>query len=141
MPDYAGQNRWDANDALYVTGWGGFLPVWLHRPITADNDLQDLNAGPVNLLTVMVVEQKINFVSIHFSAAVNQTVTITQEFAFGAAWDTVLVNIPLINATDFVWYPDNDIIIAPNDSIRVQCTNAGLPAVNAGTTISMETFV
>ena len=65
------------------------------------------------------------WVSIKASGAITETVTITLDSELGTNYDTVLKTQSLTAATSFFWMPEGDLILAPNDGIRVQCTNGG----------------
>ena len=142
MPEYAGRFRFqDLTNYLYVTGPGGFLPVWAHRPITNHQYTQALNvAAMAQAYVVAVGTERINMITLHFQPlAVNQTVTIVNNTG-AAVYDTVIIAANLINAADWVWIPDNDLLFDAAVGFTVNVTNAGAPVTNANLTISVEEY-
>lgn len=152
MPDYAGRLHFDALDNLLIAPGipGGFLPTVEHRRIGVINaPVQDLNAGALQVdytpavIALLLGEPitlsgRVLYMAIHFSAAVNQTVTVTLIYAGAATHNVVFVTTVLVNATDWVWIPDDQVIVEVGDTARIDCTNVGAPAVNAFATYTVQ---
>ena len=85
---------------------------------------QDLSAGALNYTTTIARNFKLEEVTIHFSQAVSETITITRDSKSGANYDTVLVKRTMLAETDFVWRPQGEQNYLAGDEVKIQCTNS-----------------
>ena len=99
---------------------------------------QDLATGSLSTTTALTGAFKIAYVSIHFSGAVSQTVTVTLDSAAGAAFDTVIDKVTLSSNTDYFLPGDKSTVFATGNQINVTCTNSGTPAVTASLVIATD---
>jgi hypothetical protein len=67
---------------------------------------------------------KLEEISIHFSVAVTETVTITRDSVNGANYDHVLAKRSMVAEQDFVFRPQGEENFQAGDEVGVQCTNA-----------------
>ena len=84
---------------------------------------QDLSEDALSYTTDYGRKFKLEQITIHFSVAVTETVTITLDSATGTEYDTVLRKMTLSSQQDFL-YPAGGINLQSGDKIKVQCTNA-----------------
>lgn len=101
---------------------------------------QDLSAGALAYTTNFAADTRIKQVMIHADAAMTQTITVTFDSATGATYDTVLDKTSVTTATDYLWIPDHDFVIASGDEFLIACTNSGTPAVNVYVSVLGETI-
>jgi len=106
--------------------------------VTKQTSSQLLSAGALNYTTNFAHITRIQSVLLKFTGATNQTVTIKLDSGTGANYNTLLFNYPLLNATDFFWEPDEELIISSADEIVVTCTNTGVPAITVYCTVLGE---
>ncbi len=83
--------------------------------------------------------RRLKLVTVKYSGAVTQNVTITLNAGAGASWDTLLQTIALVAATDGTWTPDDPIYILQDDVIDVLAP-AGGGALTSAVSIYTETF-
>ncbi len=69
--------------------------------------------------------RRLLMVTVKYSSAVTQNVTITLNAGAGASWDTLLQTIALAAATDGTWTPNDDIYILKDDVIDVLAPAGG----------------
>lgn len=98
----------------------------LRIPITTS---QDLSAGAMAYTTSIGRRFKLESISIHFSVAVTETLTITRDSAQGANYDTVLISRDLVAATDYVFRPQGEENEFIGDEIKIAITNANLTGI------------
>lgn len=98
----------------------------LRTPITTS---QDLSTGAMAYTTSIGRRFKLESISIHFSVAVTETITITRDSAQGANYDTVLVSRDVVAATDYVFRPQGEENEFVNDEIKIAITNANLTGI------------
>ena len=85
---------------------------------------QDLSAAALSFTTDYARKVRIESVSLHASAGITETVTITLDSAKGANYDVVLAKRNLAAEQDLVFRPSGDLNLQAGDNIKVQCTNA-----------------
>jgi hypothetical protein len=90
---------------------------------------QDLSAGDLDFTTSVGRRFKLESISIHFSVAVTETITITRDSAKGANYDTVLASQDLVNNQSYVFRPQGEENEYSGDEIRIQCTNANATGI------------
>jgi len=95
----------------------------LRKPITTS---QDLSAGALAFVTTIGRRFKLESVTIHFSEAVTETVTLTRDSAQGANYDTILVKRSLVAEEDFVYRPQGEENFWVGDELKVAITNANV---------------
>ena len=78
---------------------------------------------------------RVLFVTVKYSAAVTQNVTITLKSGKGTSWDTLLQTIALSGASDGVFIPDEVLYIEADDNIDVVA-----PAGGAGVTSAIAIY-
>lgn len=61
----------------------------------------------------------------HFSASYTGDVTVTYNSAQGSTYDTLIKTLQIVGVTDFVWSPDEEIVIGPGDAIDVVAPSGG----------------
>ena len=93
----------------------------LRIPITT---LQDLSDAVLNYTTSIGRRFKLESISIHFSVAVTETITITRDSAQGANYDTVLRKTTLSAQQDFIFRPDGEENEYVGDEVKIYITNA-----------------
>jgi hypothetical protein len=106
--------------------------------VTKQTSSKLLSAGALAFTTAFAHITRIQSVLLKFTSSTNQTVTITLDSGTGSNYDTLLFNYPLINATDFFWEPDDELIMSATDEIVVTCTNTGTPAITVYCTVLGE---
>lgn len=85
---------------------------------------QDLSLGALSYTTAFARRFKLEQITVHFSQAVSETITITHISANGTNYNTVLQSVVLIAETDYVYRPQGEANYQTNDEIKVQCTAA-----------------
>ena len=77
------------------------------------------------------VEQSVELleVTLKFSSAVTQTLTITRQSVAGANWAPVILTASLSSATSYQYKPSPADPLIRGDILTVACTNSGSPAV------------
>lgn len=90
---------------------------------------QDLSAGALSYQTNFNHRFKLEQVTVHFSQAVSETITITLVSKNGINYNTVLQSVVLISETDFVYRPQGEANFQTGDEIKIQCTNANTVGV------------
>lgn len=143
--DHSQINRYNESGCLYIAPCpdSDAMSVSLHRPVGIVRVTHDLQTGAlVTPVATAAPSARINYVTIHFDAVVNETVTIYLNEGAPPGYDTVFFSQTLVASTDFYWYPDNDIVVDNGEGILVNVSNAGVGApLNAYLTVSFEEFV
>ncbi len=85
---------------------------------------QDLSLAALLYTATYGKRYKIDEITVHFSQAVSETITITMVSKNGVNYNTVLQSVVLVSETDFVWRPQGEANFQAGDTIKVQCTNA-----------------
>ena len=85
---------------------------------------QDLSSAALSYTSSTNRKFKLEEVTIHFSVAVTETVTITRDSAHGANYDQILKKRPLIAEQDYVFRPEGECNFQDGDEVKVECTNA-----------------
>ena len=67
---------------------------------------------------------RVKGVFIKAAAPITETVTLTFASKTNSTYNTVLATQSLINASNYYFTPDNDLILDTDDGLRVQCTKA-----------------
>lgn len=70
-------------------------------------------------------------VSIKFSGAVTQAVSVTRQSVAGSNYAPVLDSASLSSATTYIYRPNPSVPLRRGDVITVACANSGTPAVTA----------
>jgi len=96
---------------------------FLRKDITTS---QDLSLGALSYTTSTGRKFKLEEVTLHFSVAITETVTITRDKAVGANYDDVLAKRSMVAEQDFVFRPQGECNFQINDEVKVACTNANL---------------
>ena len=101
---------------------------------------QVLSAGALTFTTTTPNDKpfRLDWVYLHFSQAVSETITITMDSKNGANYDTVLQEVVLVNETDYVFRPQGRSEFDSGDEIKVQCTNVGLAGTVRGAVKTSE---
>jgi len=99
---------------------------FLRSPISTT---QDLTAAALNFTTSISRQWKLEEVTIHFSEAVTETVTLKRNSNLGANYDTVLATRDLVGETDFVFRPQGECNFLNGDELDVDCTFANVTGV------------
>lgn len=98
---------------------------------TAQNGQSAANTQLI-VSTATGVKRRILYVTVAYSAAVTQTVTIVLVSALGAAWNTSLPSIALSTNSSGIWIPPHaEFIIGPNDQIQVTAPAGGVGVTSA----------
>lgn len=91
---------------------------------------QDLSAGALSYTSSSSNRiWKLEEVTLKFSVAVTETVTITRDSAQGTTYDHVLRTLNLTGATSCVFRPEGECNFNAGDEVKVQCTNANLTGI------------
>lgn len=98
----------------------------LRIPITTS---QDLSAAALAFTTSIGRRFKLESISIHFSVAVTETITITRDSAQGANYDTVLAKKSLVSNQDYVFRPQGQEREYVGDEIKIAITNANTTGI------------
>jgi len=109
--------------------------------ITETTDTQSLAAGAVNFLVSPGADFRLDYIAVHFSAALApmQTLTIKLEPVAGAGFETIIKKDNLTGGTtDFFYQPEYSLDVLSGGSIRVQITNTATPAITARTVVATE---
>lgn len=93
---------------------------------------QNLASAALSYTTDYGRARKIEEITIHFSVAVSEAVTITLDSANGANYDVVLDTVTLVSETDYVFRPQGELNLRAGDEIKVACTNANITGVAYG---------
>lgn len=110
------------------------------RTIRIDNDALDALAGATSS-TTNGRSSKLGHVSVKLSAAQTPTVTITVNSAAGATFDYLIISQAFgVGATDFVFVPDEEILLLRGDEIDVNVSGAG-GACTASVTIVTKQLI
>jgi hypothetical protein len=87
---------------------------------------QDLSGGALSYTTDYGRARKIEEISINFSVAVSETITITLDSKNGSSYDVVKDSVTLVAEQDYVFRPNGEFNLNAGDEVKVQCTNANL---------------
>lgn len=88
--------------------------------------------NPVTVTTATGLKRRALFVTVKYSGAVTQNVTVKLLSALGSAWNTLLATIALNANTDGLWSaPHARFTIAPGDSIQVVAPAGGVGITSA----------
>ena len=90
---------------------------------------QDLSSAALSYTTTFARKFKLEEVTIHFSQAVTELVTLTRDSAEGANYDAVLATFNLVAETDFVFRPQGECNFQAGENLKVQCTKANAVGV------------
>lgn len=82
--------------------------------------------APQTVTTPTGTRRRVKFVTIHYSAAVNVTATLTLVSALGAGFNTILYSIVLAGASDALLFPDGNLDIAAGDSLSLLAPAGGV---------------
>ena len=93
----------------------------LKKPITTT---QDLSSDVLSYTTSIGRRFKLESISIHFSVAVTETITITRDSGQGANYDTVLAIVDLVSNQDYVFRPHGEENEYSGDELKIHITNA-----------------
>ena len=65
-------------------------------------------------------------VGVHFGVApaAAGSLTVTLDAAAGAAYDTLLQSASMVGVTDWLWLPEQELILMPDDAVAVVYANA-----------------
>jgi len=86
---------------------------------------QDLSKAVLSYTTSSVNRRwKLSEVTIHFSVAVTETITITRISPESANYDTVLISRSLVAEQNFAYRPDGDCDFQAGEELKVYCTKA-----------------
>ena len=99
---------------------------FLRKDITTS---QDLSVGALTYTTTISRKFKLEEISLHFSVAVTETVTITRDSSNGANYDHPLARRSMVAEQDFLFRPTGENNFQDGDEVKVQCTNANLTGV------------
>ena len=86
---------------------------------------QDLSAAALDTTTAIAFDTMVSYVSIRFSTAVSETVTISIDSGEGSNFDVILSRGAFTSRQWIFWQPDSPLYLKKNTELRVQCTNAG----------------
>ena len=89
-----------------------------------DTSSQDLSVAALSYQTNIGRARKIESVSVKFSVAVTETVTVTLVSASGAVYNAILSSKGLIAATSYIFRPDGELNLQAGDELLIACTNA-----------------
>jgi len=93
------------------------------------------------LVAAPVATARLNYVTIHFSAAVSETVSIFLHPGV-ANYQTAFFQHSILAAQEFYFYPSADILVVQGEGVRVHCTNLGVgAALTAYLTVSLEEYL
>lgn len=119
------------------------LPMSVHTQgiaLTRKESTQDLNTGVLSYTTDFAAETRVTQILFTASGAITQTVEFTFDSVTNATYDTVLASEDLVSGTDYVYIPDEDLILASGDEILITCTNSGTPSINVYVTVMGESL-
>lgn len=74
---------------------------------------------PLTLSTPSGKLRRLMLVTVKYSGAASTTITVTINSGAGAAYDVLLDSTLLSAATDYVYIPDEEILLASDDSLDV----------------------
>jgi hypothetical protein len=98
----------------------------LRSPISTT---QDLSSGALNYTTSIARPFKLEEITIHFSVAVTETITVKRNSNIGANYDTVLADRDMVAEQDFVFRPQGECNFLKGDEIDIDITNANTTGV------------
>ena len=90
---------------------------------------QDLTAAALDYTTSINRPFKLEEVTIHFSTAVTEVITIARNANTGANYDTVLATRQMVGEQDFVFRPQGECNFKKGDELDVDCTFANLTGI------------
>lgn len=115
----------NANNRLEISIDEDNVGLGRNETITETTATQDLSAAALSATTSIGADFRLNYITLHFSAATTETVTITVDSLTGANYDTILVSESLAAATDMTWVPDGALDFKSGNEIKVECTDNG----------------
>ena len=86
---------------------------------------QVLSAGALDLTTAINFDTMLSYVSIKFSTAVSETVTLSIDSGEGANYDITLQSSSFTSRTNIFYQPEKPLYLKKGTELRVQCTNGG----------------
>jgi len=105
----------------------------------SQSDTQDLSSGPVNFTTTYPSKPfGLQYVSMKFSQAISETVTVSLDSVLGAAFDDVIAEVQLVSEKEFTLRPQGEAHYRSGDQIRVQCTNNNLVGTASTKVVARE---
>lgn len=85
---------------------------------------QNLTNAILNATTAFGKDVRVVSVRIHFDGQVTETVTIKTDDGGGSNFDTVVKVESLTSASDFVFRPNNGIVLTKDDKLNIQVSKA-----------------
>ena len=110
------------------------MKITLRKDLTTS---QNLTLGALAYTTAIGRRFKLESVSIHFSVAVSESITITRDSLNGSTYDTVLSTKTLVAQQDFVYRPSGEENFQAGDEVKIDITNANTTGI-AYVTIKMS---
>ena len=92
-------------------------------------DSQDLSAGALAWSVSPGAPRRVVAVLLHASTTITETVKVTIDSVAGANYDTLIRSVGLSAEQDFAWFPEGDVILAQDDILKVECTQANTTGV------------
>lgn len=77
-------------------------------------------------------------VIVHYSTDVSVSVAVNYNAGHGAGYDAEIHTIALSTADDGAWFPDGDVLLAPDDAIDVVAPAGGAGETAAVTILTEE---
>ena len=81
---------------------------------------------------------KVLYVLVSYSTSVSKNITVTLNSALGAGYDNLITTIALSSAADGKWYPDEELIISPVDTIDAVAAAGGAGVTSSVTIVCLE---
>jgi hypothetical protein len=113
-------------------------PVQVFVDLVRGEGSQNLAAGALSYSTNFGHKTRITSVLLHATVAISQVVTITFDSKSGSNFDVMLDSTTLSSASNYVYFPDGDLILDASDNIVVTCANSGSPASSVFVTVFAE---
>lgn len=99
------------------------MPGYKFTPIK-QTATQDLGDAVLAFTYVMTKDGTLEWIGISFDGSITETVTVTFNSATGVNYDIVIDSSALSSATNYIFRPNNPIVLKKGDAIDVSVTKA-----------------
>ena len=90
---------------------------------------QDLSSAALDYTTSIGRKFKLESITVHFSVAVTETITIKRNSAYSSNYDAKLAEDDLVSAQDYVFRPRGECNFQEGEEIDIDITNANATGV------------
>lgn len=109
------------------------------KRVVKDTASQNLASAALSLRVVAQGQMRIAMATLHASAGITETVTLTIDQAEGSNYDVVLDSSGLNSEQDYIYKnAGSELILNDGDALTMACTNANTTGIVYGKIILVE---